>query len=341
MTDTIKKPINRIAWLDTLRVLCCYLVIVNHSYDAIGIAAVSRPVRLISFMILYSVKIAVPIFLMISGWTLLNKSDSIRKTLSRFLRIVVIYILFSAVYEINSSGTFRPSYFFHTVYTIPITNAYWYLITYAGLLLMMPFLQKMAKAMRREDFLFYFAISFIFIAFYPMLEKYTDLSMYSDHFRLPLFGTHICYVLLGYYFMHHNKRRFPAVLLVCVPILCAALCTALTEFSFITSQGKTYLFMDNIALLPTVLSSICVFTLFSRLNVSGHAARIIAHLGRLSFGVYLLSDLALSRLMPVFDALMNVMHPLAAVTLYQLLTFAVSLAAAQLLTKIPLIGKLV
>ncbi|MBR5288192.1 MAG: acyltransferase family protein [Clostridia bacterium] len=341
MTNTPPAPVRRIAWLDALRVLCCYLVIVNHSYDAIGIAAISRPVRLVSFMILFSVKIAVPIFLMISGWTLLRKEDTVKKSLSRFARIALVYVVFSAVYEINSCGTIRPAYFLETILTQPITNAYWYLITYAGLLLMLPFLQKIARGMRRGEFFYYFAVSILFISVYPMAVKYLHLPAYSDHFRIPLFGTHVCYVFLGYFLLHEKLPRIPAWALVCLPLLCAAGATVLTEYSFLSSQGTNYLFMDNIALPPTLISSACVFLLFSRMNVQGKTAAVLSHLGRLSFGVYLLSDLVLMRLEPVFDLLMTAMHPLAAVTLYQLLTFAVSLAGAQLLTKIPLIRKLV
>ena len=341
MTNTAPAPVRRIAWLDALRVLCCYLVIVNHSYDAIGITSVSRGVRLISFMILFSVKIAVPIFLMISGLTLLRKEDSIKKALSRFSRIALIYVLFSAVYEVNSCGTIRPAYFLETILTQPITNAYWYLITYGGLLLMLPFLQKIAKAMKRSEFFYYFAISFLFTAVYPMAVKFLHLPMYSDHFRIPLFGTHISYVFLGYFLMREKLPRIPSWVLVGLPLLCAAGATGLTEYSFVSSAGTNYLFMDNIALPPTILSSACVFLLFSRLNVSEKAAAVLSHLGKLSFGVYLLSDLVLMRLEPVFDLLMTAMHPLAAVTLYQQLTFAVSLAGAQLLTKIPFVRKLV
>jgi len=341
MTNTAVSPVRRIAWLDALRVLCCYLVIVNHSYDAIGIAGVSIGVRLTSFIILFSVKIAVPLFLMISGLTLLPKQDSIRKSLSRFARIALIYVLFSAVYEINSCGTIRPLYFLETILTKPITNAYWYLITYAGLLLMMPFLQKIARAMKRSDFIYFFTVSILFTAVYPMAVKYLHLPMYSEHFRLPLFGTHICYVFLGCFLMREKLPRVPTWVLVALPLLCAAGATVLTEYSFVSSQGKNYLFMDNIALPPTIISSICVFLLFSRMRLDGRTAAVISHLGKLSFGVYLLSDLVLMRLEPVFRLLMGFMHPLAAVTLYQLLTFAVSLALAQLLRIIPFIRKLV
>lgn len=337
---------ERIVFLDALRALCCFLVIVNHSYDAIGLASVSPLVRRISFVILYAVKIAVPVFLMISGCTLLTKADSLRKSLSRFLRIIAVLVLFSFVYEVD--GFLRGdllslslSHFIGVLYTLPITNAYWYLLTYAGLLLMLPFLQKMVRAMKREDFLFYFAVSFFFVALWPLLVKYMGVSDYSDHFRLPLFGTHICYMMLGYFLTRHVKRSAHPALLLAAYAACVCASAFVTDYSFVSSDGQYYLYLDNISLLPIVLSSICIFALAQRIRLGGRAAAVVRHLGRLSFGVYLISDLVLSRLYPVFTALSGCMPPLAAVTLYQLLTFAVSLAVSEALTRVPLLRRLI
>ena len=67
--------------------------------------------------------------------------------------------------------------------------AYWYLYMYLGLLLMLPFLQKLFAAMQRQDFLLFFGISAFFIGFWPLVVEYTPMSVYNEQFTLPLFGS--------------------------------------------------------------------------------------------------------------------------------------------------------
>ena len=125
--------------------------------------------------------IAVPIFLMISGCTLLTKQDNIKKTFSRVLRIGLALIVFSFVYEVyrfaaGQIQTLSIKRFLLFIYEQQTTMGYWYLYMYLGLLLMLPFLQKLFAAMQRQDFLLFFGISAFFIGFWPLVVEYTPMS---------------------------------------------------------------------------------------------------------------------------------------------------------------------
>lgn len=347
MNDRINKPSQeRIAYLDALRILCSFLVIVNHTYNYVGLDRVSDPVRFILFLTLFVSKMAVPAFLMISGYTLLTKTDSISKSLTRFVRIAVVLVVFSFFYEAYSflcgnMETLSVKRFLHSIYQVRITPAYWYLYMYAGLLLMVPFLQRMVKGMSRSDFLFFFAISFFFIGLWPMIVEYTPVSEYCPLFELPLFGSSICYLLLGYFIAAYgSKIRLPAVLLLPLWLVCIVLCAAATQRAYIMTNGANYLFLDNISLLPIMIAGACFFSLSSGISLHGRAALAARWLGSHSFGVYLLGDLSITILIPWFYFLRDALHPLAAVTLYQICCWLFALLGAVVLKRIPLIRNL-
>ena len=336
---------GRIAYLDALRVICSFLVIVNHTYGFIGSHWNNAPIRFTSFLFFFTSKIAVPIFLMISGYTLLTKTDTIFKTLSRFMRIAVTLIVFSFVYEVyqylcGDIAELNVLHFLNRIYTEPVTTAFWYLYAYAGILLMVPFLQRMVKGMTRSDFLFFFAVSFFFIGLWPMIVEYTPVSDYSHRFDLPLFGAHICYLLLGYFLHMYGCKQVPTLALVLVGGICVIMSTTITDHRFVSTAGARYLFMDNIALVPIVLSSICAFCLVSRFPFSQRTAAMMRRLGRHSFGIYLLGDLAISVLFPLVNVFLNHLHPLFAVVLFQVCCWLLALALSMALRHVPLIRKL-
>ena len=346
MNAEMSRPSSgRIAYLDALRILCSFLVIVNHTYSYIGLDRASSSVRFASFLALFASKIAVPVFLMISGCTLLTKTDSIAKTLRRFLRIAVSLVVFSFIYEAygyacGNIETLSVKRFLHSIYTVHITPAYWYLYMYAGMLLMVPFLQRMVKGMSRSDFLFFFAVSLFFIGLWPMIVEYTPVSDDYARFELPLFGAHICYMLLGYFVYTQPQRRIPLSALILLPLLSISACALVTHRAFAASGGARYLFLDNIALLPVALTSVCVFSLAARIPLHGRIADCARHLGNCAFGVYLLGDLTIAMLFPLLYVFLDALHPLLAVALYQAASWLLALAFTAVLKRIPLIGRL-
>lgn len=345
MPADIPRPARRIAYLDALRVLCCFLVIVNHTYDYAGLSSASASVRLGAFVSLFLSKPAVPIFLMISGCTLLTKDDNIPKTLSRFMRIAVTLVVFSFVYEIyhyltGQIDALSIKRFLLSIYEVNITTAYWYLYAYAGILLMLPFLQKMVRNMEKHDFLFFFAISILFFGIWPMAVEYTPMSAQTELFALPLFGTYIAYMLMGYYLHTYGVKAPPAPVLAAVIAGCALICGAATDRAYAATAGMRYLYLDNIGLLPVIAMSVCLFLLAQKLPLSGRAADMLSLLGRHAFGVYLLSDLFIAALLPLFLLLRAQMPVLLALALYQLAVWACALAVTALLRCVPLIRKL-
>lgn len=70
---------NRKVYLDFLRILACFLVIVNHTNSDIFLNSSIGITWFVSITYFFICKIAVPLFVMISGAVLLGKKDSYKK----------------------------------------------------------------------------------------------------------------------------------------------------------------------------------------------------------------------------------------------------------------------
>lgn len=205
---------------------------------------------------------------------------------------------------------------------------------------MLPLLQKLVKAMSKTDFVYFFLISFLFFGVWPVFVEYTPISEYTHHFSLPLFSTHICYLFMGYAFYQIFRNGLPVPFLLVVLLASLMTNAFLMNHDFVSSAGTSYAFMDNIAFLPMLLASASFFLLIRRIKLSQLAASISKTLGICSFGVYLISDLFLIVLIPVFYTMRSTIGQIPAVLLYQPLVFCASVLSVALLRRVPVFNRL-
>lgn len=344
MTPMSAHANQRDANLDLIRILSAYLVIVCHTVPYIQLDSLTSPARYSVFFLQSLSKIAVPLFLMVSGCTLLPKADTLRKTFDRICRMAAVLVLFSLVYALlldqDTASSFGFLSFLESIYRAPVITPYWYLYAYIGILLMLPLLQKLVRAMSQADFCYYFLLSFLFFGIWPVLVEYTPISEYTHHFALPLFSTHICYLFMGYAFSRFSCRTLPVPFLLLVFLFSLMGNAFLMHRDYVSSSAAAYGFMDNIAFLPMLLASSSFFLLIKRLKLSHRAASISTALGGCSFGVYLISDLFLIVLMPVFYAMRSAIGQIQAVLFYHLLVFFASVLSASILRRVPGLNRL-
>lgn len=340
---------ERKIYLDVVRIIACFLVIVNHTNSRIFQTTEISPTWFASITYFFICKVAVPLFIMISGATLLNKQDSYRKTFSRVIRIVWVIILFSLIYYINNcylnDTVFSIKEFLVSIYQKGITNAFWYLYLYIGILVMMPILQRMTPVLTQRDFKYFFGISFGFLGTMPILIHYNPNLQYSKYIEFPLFTTYIALLFAGYYIAYKCRiRRKVLGALNIASIICIAASVILTYHEY-TLNPKKYLFFDNRYFITIVIPSICLFAnakyWCEKKQLSGWFKMIVTKVGRCTFGIYLLSDLFIQKLAPINEMLKMQMHPLGAVVIYEILVFLSGLVVTMLLIRIPYIKKLI
>ena len=124
--EQLKK--NRVIFVDFLRIIACFLVIVNHTNSRIFLGTTPSLLWFLSLSYFFICKVAVPVFVIITGYTMLDRETSYRKTALQFLRAALCLVLFSAVYYISDfkSGLIENislNGFFQTIISTNITNA--------------------------------------------------------------------------------------------------------------------------------------------------------------------------------------------------------------------------
>ena len=108
MPQKISKE-NRYYWLDILKIIACFCVIVNH----IGLFGLTEANCLPSAVLFYCLqfslcKIGVPLFVMASGYLYLTSEKSnnftYKMVLKRIFRIVVPLVLMTLLFTIKENG---------------------------------------------------------------------------------------------------------------------------------------------------------------------------------------------------------------------------------------------
>lgn len=340
---------KRTHFLDLLRIIACFLVIVNHTNSGVFQAVTPDATRwYISVAYFFVSKIAVPLFFMISGYLLLNNVDSWKKTFIRILRILaallvcaVVYAAYNAFFESEQFVLDDMIAEILQVYKEIPSNALWYLYTYFGVLLMLPYLQKMAQSMTKTDYHIFFLISGFTVSLLPILEHYNSEITINEKIYLPLFSGYICLLFIGQYFSRFGiKKTIPGF---CTAVLLFALMLGFnvtaTYFEY-QADSSDFLFFDNRLYLPIMVQAVCVFYLTSFFPFGPKMGRFISWVGSCTFGIYLMSDLIIDLLEPHFIALQMVIHPLWAVLIYELCVFVIGLVVTAVLKIIPLVKKI-
>lgn len=350
MKQQEKKSANHMVWIDLVRVIACFFVIVNHTNSQIFVNTTPSVEWFISLTYFFVSKIAVPLFVIISGYLLLDRQDSYYNNFCRIMRMATVlffaslgyYLYFVSLGRIYSSFSWVE--FLGIIVKGPMTGAFWYLYLYIGLLIMLPFLQKLVKGMERKDFHVFFAISAVVYGIWPILEHYVPVIELSENLELPLFASYVAMLMLGYYFKKYavsrkNTKIGSAVIFV-VAIAFNVIATYM-EYTYVSQDSNKYLFLDERTFFPIVLAACCVFYIFKDMKLHGFVGRIISLAGSCAFGIYLLSDFLIGYFQFVFDFFSRYMSPILAVLIMEGWIFVLGFVVIYFVKKIPIIKELV
>ncbi len=353
-----REPRPRYAYLDFLRVLAAFLVIVNHTNSYVFKALTPADATWwLSIAWYYLSKIAVPLFVMVSGACLLPVRDTYRRAFGRFLRVLIALILFSYVYYLADLGQTGWSWqkaldipaFLGSIWAVRIADSFWYLYFYLGLMVMLPFLQRLAGALKKRDIECFIAVSFAVFSLWPLVTHYAPALALPEYFNVPLFGVFLGLFFAGYYLhAYADKINRTVCWLVVVGSLAASVWLTQVEYGRVAA-GEKYWFMDD-RTAPSIFTVLCALSVTAlvkrafavRSPLGANAARRWAVLGGCTFGIYLIQELVIVQTRyRVFAPLSAAVNPLLAALIWEVGVFAVTLCVAWLMKKIPLLNKLV
>lgn len=335
---------ERVCYIDCLRIIACFFVIVNHTNSELFLEREPTLTWFCSLAYFFFSKTAVPVFLMISGYTMLDKHTSHKDAARRAFRYGCSLVVFSGAYYLLGKDITDRSLenFFTILRTQPVHYTFWYMYVYLGVLLMMPFLQKMAAAFTKEDYHALFFWSGLIYSVWPIVGKFLPALRVEDLLFLPLFESYLVLLFLGSYFKKYCRPAPSWRLPSAVGFLgTCALSVGLTYSEYVRTCGVDFLFFDNRQLLPIMLGSVCLFGFVSTLEFRGPVRKLCLSLGKLTFGIYMISDILIEKLRFVYESLAGYfLHMFVAMVVYELAIFVVGAGIVWCLRKLPVVKNL-
>ena len=348
-TDKKVKPVIRKTYIEVMRIIAAFLVIVNHTNSDVFLK-MCEPQSLtwyISLTYFYVSKIAVPVFFMIMGGLLLQKVDKPKKSVERVVRMVIVTILFSFAYYVrghwHNLSSMKLLEFIKQIFTFRSANAYWYIYAYIGLLILLPLMQRMAQAFSKRATLYFVVLSMGVMGFIPLMNiffKITPHHYVTDMF----FPVHLGIVFMGYYiekYMTINKKVFFTAIFSFIFLI--AFQVVATD-AFYNKNSEQYLQLDNWQYLTVTLSALCFYLIFKYISTvfktKESVAKVLCYIGSLTFGVYLISDMMISLTRELYGNLQQDCSIMIATVIWEILIFVFCCSITAVLKFIPGLKKL-
>lgn len=203
------KSTNRKTYLDVLRIIANFLVVFNHTAGyTLYQYANSYPESIFYTTLSLLTKINIPTFLMITGVLLLGKEEEIGVVLrKRVLRFAIL--IFSAntlMYFVHTPfAEFDFMKWLNACLNCGAEGSYWYLYTQLGILIMLPYLRKIAAGFTKKDFKYFLIVHFVVATVIPFIDHFVFLSngvhinVFPEVTAVVMVYHTFFYPLVGYY----------------------------------------------------------------------------------------------------------------------------------------------
>ncbi len=331
--------IDRIFWLDSVKIIAIFLVIFIHSASTPQLPTTNRLDWIILVFYDSITRICVPLFIMASGALLLGKLESYRtffkKRISRILMPwifwTVIYLLwFIATNKIQSLSDFAQQ-------THELSFSYfWFMPMISGLYLLTPMLRLWIQRATNKDVMYALILWFMIYSVFPLCMK-----LVSPDFIIPnpFVFEHLGYFILGYVLLHLQKPLLKAKQLTLLLVGCFmgnSIGTFLA-YAFNRPDLQTY-FWSNLSFFA-IAASICAFLLIKSIckkiesTLNKRVVKIVATVSNASLGIYLVHGLILN-ILPFPQLTMHVPYALK-IVIVAIIVLAVSMSIIVTLQKTP------
>lgn len=332
---------------DILNVLACVSVVALHVNDTVWVFSRDN-IWLTSMIVQVACYWAVPVFIMLSGATLMDyreRYDTRTFFMKRFKKTVVPFFAWSffAVawailhHDFPYKQVVGPRSLWNYIVTAGVEPIYWFFSLIWGLYLCIPALSLVPKERRMECFGYTAVVGFITVSFMPKLASCLNVEW---PLAFPLDGGGcVIYLLLGYMVTRARPTK-RQLRLVYVMGVASALLMYVGEVYLSYQVGAVVKFWRGYANFPSVLLALAVFSAVYYHDWSHLSCRVVAllkELSSLTFGVYLVhiyfihaaSDLSIDT------------RSWAWRTAGILVVYALSLGVTRLLKRVPVLKEFV
>lgn len=308
----VKKDKPKLVYLEFMRIIAIFLVIFNHTEDN-GFFLFSKytveswKFWIYLFMSIFC-KVAVPVFLAISGAIMLEKEEEPLSVIwkKRIFRIFIVLLFFSFIYYIFDTFKYNLFFnihfffrlFFRMFFQKTVQFHLWYLYVYIAYLMSLPFLRLLVKNMKNKHFYYMIGITIFFEVFIPILEYllWKGNNGINSNFKPSwLTASILIYPCIGYFLQNKIKikdikKNIPILWIINITTIIIASCMTCHKWK-ITGILSEELSQDFHSI-PNVINLICVFVttkyIFENIKILKVIENIIISVGSCTFGIYLI-----------------------------------------------------
>lgn len=337
--------------LDVVRIVALLCVIMIHCSGGFVENFKVDPVGFVVGNVADSVsRVAVPLFLMASGALMLDETrqkttGDMLRAIKRLAIVTVLWsVIYAAVFEVISPLLKNESLDVIAVLETVIGGRghMWYLYVQMGLYLATPFLRQFVKKQNKNLVLLFLAVAVCAVFVKPLITiaasvwpALSYIKTFIGKFNLDFFSGYVAYYLAGWYVVHVGVPRKAVRGLIYA--LGGLSVIGIIGLVHVTKEWNTV--YSNKGLL-VFLYSVSLFLFLNNLSLQKckRVEKGIVSFSKLSFGIYIIhafwDTVAATLLKSVTNSLIHI-------PVRFLLVLAISFASCYLLSKIPVVKKLI
>ncbi|WP_010250818.1 acyltransferase [Acetivibrio cellulolyticus] len=308
--EAVAKKSSRILYIDVLRVLSIFAVIIGHASSSIVANISSGKLESNQWWIANifdsCIRWCIPVFFMISGVLLLNPARDesygvfIKK---RFVRLGIPFVIWSIFYSFakhfllepdGSSLGSMPGICLKDVLSNTTYYHMWFMYTILAIYLFIPVMRAAIKKFSIGETKIYIFLWILIAVIYPTIESFYRL-IYSGDLSISLLASsyltgYLGYFVLGYYIGSVEMKKSLRMIFYMVGIASLVAIPMLVYISNLGNETLNEAFYSYFSL-PVFLLSLAFFILFKQINwdklLSNKLKNTVSLLSEASFGIYL------------------------------------------------------
>ena len=338
---------NHVVYFDCLNIAACFSVIALHCNQMVHTWQPGKN-WLLALLIEVLFYWAVPVFLMLTGATLMRYRDRYdTKTFlsKRIKRTVIPFVAWSLIWYLLISTRYGgvhlgPRSFINMMLNNQIEPVYWFFFPLFSIYLSMPLLSLLVD--NKKVLAYGVGVSFILQSVLPFILPIIGINWSGSISILALSGN-LLYTALGYLLSTTELTKRQRMMIYILGILGTIIRFVYTAVSSEATGTVDRLYFNFLAF-PAVLQGAAVFTLFKNIDFSfigAKGVRLLRTVSSCSLGVYLIHE-------PILDYFVFSPHwlnvPVTSImlrTVGVIIIYLCCVGVILLLKKIPLVRKIV
>lgn len=309
----MKKTTGRILYFDVLNIIACLAVIFLHHNNLVHKYSVSMRGAWSQALVVEVVAFfAVPVFLMISGATLMEyrkRYDTrtfFKKRLSRVLMPFAIWSVIAFVVALWKGRYMLDQLSFTRVWDIFMTSdmmsVYWFFPVIISIYLAMPILSLLTDRANRKWLWYMAGVGLLTYSILPPVCKLLGLE-FNGSYALPLTAGFVIFPVLGY-LLATEKIKTKWFVVICAAALLALVLRYGVTYYLTLRDGSTNYMLGNYLYFTGVLPAVALFLLARRISwdryIKGKFLNVLSVVSSCSLGIYLIHILIMNSELELF-----------------------------------------